>query len=149
MSEQLAERLELENAHMEDTVEFGLDPPAEGDDWTEGVEHLSLLKPEELYQRLGLDKQSIPFFRDYITEDASGELGDLETGAASTKRFTMRWHQLVGTLRLLERALTSEPVLLMDDVGLGKTTQVLAMFAMLVYYRECENSRGYPGRWGE
>lgn len=143
MSEQLAGRLELESAHMEDTVEFSLDPPAEAEEWSEGVEDLKKATPETLYGLLGLDKPHIPGFNEYIVED-------LEAGGEA-KEFNMRWHQLVGTVKLLERALTSDPALLMDDVGLGKTTQVLAMFAMLEYYRKYhELHRRYPpGNWGE
>lgn len=43
-----------------------------------------------------------------------------------------------------------EPVLLMDDVGLGKTVQVIALFSMLAYYRTYFKLNGrYPGLWGE
>jgi hypothetical protein len=143
MSEQLADRLELESAHMEDSVEFSLDPPAEAEEWSEGVEDLKNATPETLYRLLGLDEPHIPGFNKYIVED-------VEAGGEA-KEFHMRWHQLVGTVKLLERALTSDPVLLMDDVGLGKTTQVLAMFAMLEYYRKYhELHMRYPsGNWGE
>jgi hypothetical protein len=143
MSEQLADRLELESAHMEDSVEFSLDPPAEAEEWSEGVEDLKNATPETLYRLLGLDEPHIPGFNKYIVED-------VEAGGEA-KEFHMRWHQLVGTVKLLERALTSDPVLLMDDVGLGKTTQVLAMFTMLTYYRTYHKTNGrYPsGNWGE
>lgn len=150
MSEQLAGRLELENAQMVDSMEFDIDP-APREEWSEGVEHLKDKTPAELYQLLGLDKHSIPFFKEEAVEqDVSGDLGELETSATTTEGTSLRWHQLVGTVRALERATTSEPVLLMDGVGLGKTVQVIAIFAMLAYYREYfKANRRYPGLWGE
>ncbi|KAH8986474.1 hypothetical protein EDB92DRAFT_1760488, partial [Lactarius akahatsu] len=60
------------------------------------------------------------------------------------------WHQLVGVVKMLERGMTSQPVLLMDDVGLGKTVQVLAFFVMLAYYWEAYAETGkYLGIWGK
>jgi SNF2 family DNA or RNA helicase len=151
MAEQLAERLELETAPLEQNIEFDLNPqPAE--EWSEGVEHLREKTPEDLYSFLGLDKHTIPFFRENIAveRDVSHKLGDLETSATTTEGFSLRWHQLVGTVRMLERAKTSEPVLLMDDVGLGKTVQVLASFAMLAFYRiYYQKNKTYPGLWGK
>lgn len=149
MSEQLAERLELEKAQMESNIEFNVDPaPLEA--WSEGVEHLKGLTPGELYQLLGLERHSIPFFRQGNVREVSGELGEMETSATTTEGTSLRWHQLVGVVRILERSIKSEPVLLMDDVGLGKTVEVLALFAMLTYYREFYNKHGqYPGLWGE
>jgi SNF2 family DNA or RNA helicase len=152
MGEQLAERLELEKAEMVDEVEFELDP-APVEEWSEGVEHLKKKTPEELYQMLGLEKASIPFFKEKSVgaeQEVSGELGEVETSATTTEGFSLRWHQLAGLVRMLERARTSQPVLLMDDVGLGKTVQVLALFAMLAYYRVHYKTQGrYPGLWGE
>ena len=151
MSEQLAARLELESAHMVDQIDFNAEPgPTE--EWSEGVEHLKKKTPAELYQLLGLDRHSIPFFKDEgtVVAEVSGELEELETSATTTKGTELRWHQLVGVVKALERAMTSDPVLLMDDVGLGKTVEVLAIFAMLAYYRESfKRNRRYPGLWGE
>ena len=151
MSEQLWERLELEKAPMEDRIEFDVDP-AQREEWSEGVEHLKHKNPAELYALLGLEKHSIPFFREdgAVEQDVSGDLGELESSATTTEGTSLRWHQLVGTVRALERAATSDPVLLMDDVGLGKTVQVIAIFAMLAFYREYyKKNKRYPGDWGE
>ncbi|KAH9018911.1 P-loop containing nucleoside triphosphate hydrolase protein [Lactarius hengduanensis] len=146
MCQQLSERLEQEKVHMEGEVVFDFAPePAM--DWSEGVEHLQRKIPEDLYQMLGLERHAIPFFRDKICEelDTPGE-----PGVDRMEPFSLRWHQLVGVTRMIECAQTSQPVLLMDDVGLGKTVQVLAFFAMLAYYRTVHKESGrYPGIWGK
>jgi SNF2 family DNA or RNA helicase len=151
MEEQLAERLEHEQAEAEteEPVEFDI-LPAVDVDWSEGVEELRPKTPEELYRMLGLERHSIPFFREKISKlDLSGEHRETES-ATATEGFALRWHQLVGLVKMTERALTSQPVLLMDDVGLGKTVQVLALFATLAYYREVyRKSEKYPGIWGK
>ncbi|KAH9046210.1 P-loop containing nucleoside triphosphate hydrolase protein [Lactarius hengduanensis] len=147
MSEQLAERLEAENLQLWKPVEFDFEPEG-AVEWSEGVENLQNKTPEELYELLGLGEESVPFFREKITVDATADESD--GGTTTNKRFSLRWHQLVGVVKMLERAMASQPVLLMDDVGLGKTVQVLAFFAMLAYYREAYAETGkYPGIWGQ
>jgi SNF2 family DNA or RNA helicase len=43
-----------------------------------------------------------------------------------------------------------EPALLMDDVGLGKTIQVLGFYAFVSWFREYHKKQGkYPGCFGE
>ena len=84
--------------------------------------------------------------------EVSGEPEGLEGSAMASEDFTLRWHQLVGVVKMLECAMCSQPVLLMDDVGLGKTVQVLAFFAMLAYYRQrYKDKNSYPegGMWGK
>ncbi|KAH9019253.1 P-loop containing nucleoside triphosphate hydrolase protein [Lactarius pseudohatsudake] len=147
MSEQLAERLEAENLQLWKPVKFDFEPEG-AVEWSEGVENLQNKTPEELYKLLGLGEESVPFFREKITVDATADESD--GGTTTNKRFSLRWHQLVGVVKMLERAMASQPVLLMDDVGLGKTVQVLAFFAMLAYYREAYAETGkYPGIWGQ
>jgi SNF2 family DNA or RNA helicase len=151
MSLELAERLELEQAEMVDRMEIDWDPEP-NEEWSEGVEHLQEKTPAELYKMLGLERHAIPFFRSgQVTErDASQELGEQETSATTTEGHSLQWHQLVGVVKMLDRAKKSEPVLLMDDVGLGKTVQVIALFSMLAYYRTYFKLNGrYPGLWGE
>ncbi|KAI0056808.1 hypothetical protein BV25DRAFT_1813447, partial [Artomyces pyxidatus] len=60
------------------------------------------------------------------------------------------WHQLVGVHKMLTQVKTSLSVLLMDGVGLRKTIQVFALFAMLAFYRETHKQTGrYPVKWHE
>lgn len=156
MSEQLAERLELEKAHMVDKMEFAVDYEVEEEFelYSEGVKHLENKTPAELYKLLGLERHSIPFFKDEmaVEQDVSSKLGGLETIATTTRTEggSLPWHQLVVVVRAMERGMRSEPVLLIDTVDLGKTVPVIAIFAMLAYYREYyKENRRYPGLWGE
>ncbi|KAN0128350.1 P-loop containing nucleoside triphosphate hydrolase protein [Lactarius tabidus] len=142
---QLAERLELHTATPEELIELDLEP-ADPMDWREGVEELRMKTEDELYFMLGFKDKKIPFLASEI--DAEADIGaqpyenEDATDVAVSMRvlerqpLSLRWHQLVGLVKLVKCALTSEAVLLMDDVGLGKTLQVLAFFSVLAYYRQ-------------
>jgi hypothetical protein len=59
------------------------------------------------------------------------------------------WHQLVGIAALLQRIFTDYSVLLMDEVGLGKTLQSYGVMALLVDYRRYFAKHGrFPGMFG-
>ena len=63
------------------------------------------------------------------------------------KPLHLKWHQLVGVVKLIKCTLQSNAVLLMDEVGMGK--KVITYFAVLVYYYEFYDKRKrYPGMWG-
>ena len=154
---QLAERVEL---HKTDGPgePFVLDlEPEDPMDWTEGVESFQNVTEEDLYKILGFDDGKIPFL---VTEiDADTDIGVEDEDATSLappsqvvekQPFALKWHQLVGVVKMMQCAMRSQPVLLMDDVGLGKTLQVIAFFAVLTYYRQFHSDTAkYPGSWGE
>jgi len=49
---------------------------------------------------------------------------------------------------MLTNVFARKPVLLMDDVGIGKTMQVVGLIAMLVYYHEYHNEhKKFPGHF--
>ncbi|KAH9011667.1 P-loop containing nucleoside triphosphate hydrolase protein [Lactarius pseudohatsudake] len=128
-------------------------------EWTDGVEHLKTKTVDELYDMLGFEDRRIPFL---VTEvDVESDIGanprtdeeeedvSAATEVRATQPFSLRWHQLVGVTKMVERALTSGPIMLMDDVGLGKTLQVIAFFAVMTYYRRFySETKRYPGIWG-
>jgi hypothetical protein len=96
--------------------------------WKEGTEELSELSEDELWTHLGLkDTMALPFFQDYTNPDGAinpwSEVGEKWPALESSPQEVLkpRWHQLVGILRMLERAFQNQPVLLMDCVGIGKT----------------------------
>jgi SNF2 family DNA or RNA helicase len=157
---QLAERVELhKTCNSDEPIVLDLEPedPME---WMEGVESLQKMTEDDLYKILGFDDRKIPFL---VTEiDADTDIGaqalDNEdaTEIAPTSQgvemqpFALRWHQLVGLTKMVQCAMTSQAVLLMDDVGLGKTLQVIAFFAVMTYYRQFHSeTKKYPGAWGE
>ncbi|KAG1838807.1 P-loop containing nucleoside triphosphate hydrolase protein [Suillus subalutaceus] len=83
----------------------------------------------------------IPFFNllqdpygncDPWTESGQTWLKDPKNG----EPLALRWHQLVGLIKMVKNAFSGSPVLLMDEVGLGKTIQVTALIALLAFYRE-------------
>ena len=85
MSEQLWECLELENVPMVNRIEIDMNP-ALLEKWSEGMEHLKGKTPVELYQLLGLEKHTIPFFKvEAVKQDISGDLGELETSTMTTE----------------------------------------------------------------
>ncbi|KAF8690278.1 helicase, partial [Rhizoctonia solani] len=100
-----------------------------------GVAHLMSFSAEHLWNILGLPgANQFPF----------AEPGANNTLNSSTSQHKTRavpfWHQLVGTLKILEGAFTqrtgtrAQPALLCDNVGLGKTVQIIGVISMLEHY---------------
>jgi SNF2 family DNA or RNA helicase len=124
-------------------------------DWSEGVEEYQDTSSDELWAMLGRPEKSVPFFnlkqdtesrRDPWTDEGVKWLQVPSNG----EPLTLRWHQLVGVLKLVENAFLGRPVLLMDGVGLGKTIQVAAFIAFLTWYRDYFTAHGkFPGRFGQ
>lgn len=123
-------------------------------EWEEGTEDLNGRSMEELWQDLGLSEQRLPFFN--IKQDPTGvrdpwNAVDQEWYAIPTNGvlFGPHWHQLVGILRMLERFFKGDSTLLMDEVGLGKTIQVVGLIVMVAYFREyfIIHNR-FPGKFG-
>jgi hypothetical protein len=135
---------------MDQPLDFSAKIPM---DWREGVEDLKGFTTDELWQKLGLPDKAIPFFNTtsdpFGTHDPWVDL-DWFSNPSHVSPFGPRWHQLQGILRMVERAFEGKPVLLMDEVGLGKTLQVVAVIAILAFYREHfgKYSR-FPGIFGE
>ncbi|KIK11276.1 hypothetical protein PISMIDRAFT_122983 [Pisolithus microcarpus 441] len=151
----LATMEEMDGADADERVDLDLDAPLDPD-WTEGVENLSKLTDDSLWQKLGLADKRIPFFQRWTDPDGlidpwSPE-GQAWLNTSTSKRHELepRWHQLVGIYRMLERTFEGKPVLLMDGVGLGKTLQVLGTIACLAYYRHVYKEKGvFPGDFAE
>ncbi|KAF9222840.1 hypothetical protein BS17DRAFT_651418, partial [Gyrodon lividus] len=119
--------------------------------WQEGVEDLGQLTEEQLWSHLGF-KDAIPFFQEFTDPDAiikpwSKEgVAWLANPESRHEPLRPRWHQLVGILRMLQRAFTGELVLLMDGIGIGKTFQVIGFIACLAYYHAFfETHKKLPG----
>ncbi|KAI5984880.1 P-loop containing nucleoside triphosphate hydrolase protein [Pisolithus albus] len=143
----------LENIQPDDMA-FDL-PDGDGIDftWKEGVEDLGKFTEDELWAHLGLKEQKvIPLFQRYTDPDAviepwtdEGEKW-LKNPDSGRQPLHARWHQLVGILRMLQRAFQGEAVLLMDGVGIGKTFQVIGFIACLAWFRShFEAHKKFPG----
>ncbi|QRW23182.1 Helicase conserved C-terminal domain [Rhizoctonia solani] len=100
-----------------------------------GVLHLKSLSTEALWAQLGLPGvDQFPF-----AEPGTGESAKDMAPLAKTCAVPF-WHQVVGTLRILEGAFTqrvgdcAQPTLLCDNVGLGKTVQIIGVISMIQHY---------------
>jgi hypothetical protein len=135
--------------------DFDLDPelplPFE---WSDGVEDFSTMPEDKLWAILGLPNKIIPFFNE--RRDPTGAhdpwLKDDEEwfrDPANTTPLALRWHQLVGVVKMVLNAFEAKPILQMDGVGLGKTIQMVAFIAVLVFFHEYHNANGcFPGAFG-
>lgn len=130
------------------------------DNWESGVEQFQEWEPEELWRALGREDKQLPYFNLY--EHPNGEFDPWSTefdtwldeqensNDPEWRELTPRWHQLVGILKMLINTFEGRPVLLMDEVGVGKTMQVLGYIAMRAFLYEAHNAHGrYPGVFGK
>ena len=101
-----------------------------------GCEKYAKTSIEELYRLLGMVGGAVPF----------GEQGGPSTkkGQPDKKQFVPRWHQLVAVAVALGKFFTStqgeapSSLMVCDDVGLGKTIEVLLMICMLAHSYELQ-----------
>lgn len=107
--------------------------------WTEGVEAYRNLTDEEVAAGLGLTAPCMPFFN--TKQDPEGDddpwsakgLAALE--APTAVPLQPRWHQWVGVLRIMDNMFSGKHMLLMDQVGVGKSMQAVGAIAMYQYQR--------------
>jgi hypothetical protein len=122
-------------------------------DWTEGTEDINDLTLNDIHKRLGITE--LPWFNNRIdpfglrnpwkAEDEEWLRDD-----NNTVELQARWHQWLGILRLIERFWQGKNMLLMDEVGLGKTLQVVGALTILAYFREFYEEKGrFPGAFGK
>ena len=122
--------------------------------WTSGVEDFSHFNMQQLWDMLGLAVPKLPNFNTDHDSESIHDRWDKSEAAwfadkANLVPLEPRWHQLVGILKMLHLAFDGKPVLLMDEVGVGKTMQVVGLIAMLAYYREFwDKNQDYPGIFG-
>ncbi|KAG1741204.1 P-loop containing nucleoside triphosphate hydrolase protein [Suillus occidentalis] len=140
------------NATLAESVPL-FDPDATNNcdfQWSEGVEQYSNMSEDDLWTILGLPEKQIPFFN--LLQDPYGNCDPwTEDGQTWLKEngepLALRWHQLVGLVKMVDNAFCGMPVLLMDEVGLGKTIQVTALIAVLSFYREFYSMHNrFPGK---
>jgi hypothetical protein len=122
-------------------------------DWDEGVEVFHTWSKQDIWNYLGVDRH-LPFFNERLDTLDGRHFWEDEALAVEIKRsgsrLEPRWHQLVGITKMLSNCFQGTPVLLMDDVGIGKTLQVVGLIALLAYYREYYSQHGrFPGKAGE
>ncbi|PSR79377.1 hypothetical protein PHLCEN_2v7065, partial [Hermanssonia centrifuga] len=58
----------------------------------------------------------------------------------------IRWHQLIGIHKLMTHVFANKSVLMMDDVGIGKTLQAIRLICMQMYMiYSFDTAKKYPG----
>lgn len=148
-----AEALSEEAFERDDDDYDEMVTPYEVGDWASGVEHFQTWSLEQLWRYLG--------FRDEILglntlQDPNGLVdpwdekawADLVARNKVTDLFPF-WHQVVGIAELITRTLDGKPSLLMDDVGVGKTLQIVGLIAVYAHYFETHKRTGkFPGAFG-
>jgi len=139
------------DAVVEEMPEYNPDREEEVS-WEDGVEYFADWPAKKLWEYLGVSE--IPFFNERY-DSLNGRDGWSDANVAeeieqSGEKLVPRWHQLVGIAKMLTNAFTRKPVLLMDDVGIGKTLQVVGLIVVLSYYREYHlQHKKFPGYFGK
>lgn len=142
-------RVQKEPAQVPE-LNFDHEPPIE---WEEGVEEYSTKSMDELWAILGLQKtKTLPDFNNKIDIDAHNYWSNPEYMAeneSTLRPLAPRWHQLVGILKIVVQAFKGEPLMLMDQVGIGKTLQLVGAIAVLTFFRDFyDKDKSFPGGFG-
>ena len=131
------------------------DAPAWDEEWEEGIEEFQHHSTDDLWAMLGRPDKDLPWFNTHHDPDGIHNRWDSRDDEwfADPKNvvpLVPRWHQLVGILRMLQMAFARKPILLMDEVGVGKTFQVVGTITMLAYFRGFwKDKKDYPGAFGK
>ena len=133
------------------SLEFG---ESVGIEWSEGVEKYAKVPLSQLWMSLGIKDNYLPMFNHIQDPDGVRDPWDEEQHAwfkepKNTVSLRPRWHQVVGIVSIVERFFAGDPVLLMDEVGLGKTLQMVGAITVLTYFRQyyAANTQ-FPGMFG-
>lgn len=125
-------------------------------EWETGVENLQTKSMDDLWADLGLSNiKAVPGFN--TREDPTGNIDPWSTeGAAwladenNGRPFAPQWHQLCGAVGMLLRRFSGRSTLLMDEVGVGKTMQVIMFQMLLIWLRSYRDQHGeYPGMFSK
>lgn len=149
--------------HLEDMImaetgrEEGIDfvvPDDEIDieEWETGIENLQSKTMDDIWNDYGLGNvKAVPGFN--TREDPTGRIDPWSTEGvryladpnSDAIPFGPQWHQLLGATGMLLRKFRGRGTLLMDEVGVGKTMQVIIVQMMLIYLRSYKEAHGtYP-----
>lgn len=123
-------------------------------EWSEGTEHYKDYTMQDAQNALGIPDGDMPSFNKFL--DPKGEKtywkdkAWFEDDANPKLACAPRWHQLVGILALIDSAFNGKNILLMDEVGLGKTMQVAGAIAIITYFRDFYDAKKFfPGAFSE
>ncbi|KAI0681776.1 hypothetical protein C8T65DRAFT_524762, partial [Cerioporus squamosus] len=122
--------------------------------WHDGTEMYSKYNEKEIDALLGitdgliegLSKKEDPD----LAHDAWSPDGRKLLASDKAVPLRLRLHQLIGLLRMLDCMFTRRPLLVMDEVGVGKTAQAIALVATYVWYRAYfayHDYKRFPGKF--
>lgn len=105
----------------------------------------------------GEKRYALPYMNQYLDKHREwtpwthpDEFEDAEKHLDRLEHMELRWHQSAGLLCMMRNAFDGKNMLVMDDVGYGKTLLNFALCCLLRYYaEEKERSGKYPGIFGE
>lgn len=131
-------------------IDFNPEPVVE---WEEGVEEYASTSIDDLWGLLGLHStKQLPDFNPKIDIDMHNYWTDHDYMAANLDKLrplSPRWHQLVGILKIVNQGFKGEPLMLMDQVGVGKTLQLIGAIVVLNFFRDFHKKNGkFPGSFG-
>lgn len=146
--------MDLITAHEHDEEDPIMRLPCDMTTWSEGVEEHKKKTTEELARALGLHATELPFFntkQDPIGElDPWSEAGQAALEHESATPLAPKWHQWVGILKMMDNMFDGKNILVMDEVGVGKSLQAVGAIAMYEYQRLYYKSSGlHAPRFGE
>lgn len=121
---------------------------------TAGTEYWKQHDEASILQLIGASN-GFPGFVDWL--DVNGELNSwdrpqwvAEAQPHQKVRCELRWHQLVGIVEGVKGAFAGRNILLMDQVGLGKTLQIAGIVALLAFCRHMyDRDDRFPGIFGK
>ena len=124
-------------------------------DWATGVEFFQNHTPADMWRYLGMPDGVIPGFN--LLQDPNGILDPTQekewsalVQSGGVTELAPFWHQIVGIAQLTHNALKGQPTLLMDEVGVGKTMQVVGFIATYPQYFDFHNRHGkFPGNFSK
>ncbi|OSC96289.1 hypothetical protein PYCCODRAFT_1348985, partial [Trametes coccinea BRFM310] len=121
-------------------------------DWAEGVEAYKKLTIDQMRVAFGLPTEHFPFFNKKTdstgNEDPWTESGRKALASPSAADLKPFWHQWVGVLKIVDNMMDGKNLMLMDQVGVGKTLQAVGTLAMYEWLRVSKETRGqYPARF--
>ncbi|KAH9846753.1 hypothetical protein C2E23DRAFT_743355, partial [Lenzites betulinus] len=121
--------------------------------WQEGVEEYKTLTIDEMRQGFGLPSAHLPHFNRKVDVKGNTNPWTPEGRQALESTYAVPlcpfWHQWVGLTKIIDNMSHNRNVLIMDQVGVGKTLQAVGAIAMYEWLRSYnEQKKTYPPRWG-
>ncbi|OSX55772.1 hypothetical protein POSPLADRAFT_1163264 [Postia placenta MAD-698-R-SB12] len=147
-----AQIMAIINEEQPEVVALDFESLPEGT-WKEGTEEYATLTLDKAWEHLGLGSiKRIPGFAEKLDLNDTYDPWSIEglevLRSEEAVPLELKWHQVIGVIKLVDNLLAGKPVLLMDEVGIGKTMQAVAFCLYYDYMRQYFDEHGhFPGKW--